>query len=195
MDTNAELQIEIAAGNERAFKMFFEKHRVKLYNYLLSIVKSREIAEEIVIDVFMKMWMGRDWIAEIQNMDAFLHKVAYNKALDFLRIAARNTALQKLVRHEMESVKEKEADFKVLEQECREIIGRAILQLSPRRRKIFTLSRVEGLSYDEIAQQLHLSRNTVRNSMAEAIRSIRLFLHKNHVQGIVALTCLLESRI
>ncbi|MCO5237439.1 MAG: RNA polymerase sigma-70 factor [Chitinophagaceae bacterium] len=195
MDTNAELQTEIAAGNEQAFKMFFEKHRVKLYNYLFSIVKSREIAEEIVIDVFMKIWMGRDWIAEVQNMDAFLHKVAYNKALDFLRIAARNSTLQRLVRHEMASVKEKEADFKVLEQECREIIERAILQLSPRRRKIFTLSRVEGMSYDEIAQQLHLSRNTVRNSMAEAIRSVRLFLHKNNVHGIVALTCLLESQI
>lgn len=194
MDSNIELQMEIASGNEKAFKIFFEKNRVKLFNYLFSIVKSKEIAEEIVIDVFVKIWMGRDWIAEIQNIDAFLHKVAYNKALDFLRVASRNAALQKLVRQEMEATKEREADFKVLEQECREIINQAILQLSPRRRKIFTLSRVEGLTYDEIAQQLQLSRNTVRNSMSEAIRSIRLFLLKNNVSSIMLLASIIKSK-
>lgn len=194
MYSNAVLQSEIASGNEEAFKMLFEKHRGKLYNYLFSIVKSKEIAEEIVIDVFMKMWTGRELMTDIQNMDAFLHKVAYNKALDFLRIASRNAALQKLVRREMEYVKEKEADHKMLEQECQEIIGQAIRQLSPRRRTVFTLSRIDGLSYDEIAQKLHLSRNTVRNTMAETLRSIRSFLHKNNISSLIILTSLLRSQ-
>lgn len=194
MDSNATLQSEIASGNEEAFKTLFEKHRGKLYNYLFSIVKSKEIAEEIVIDVFMKMWTGRELMTDIQNMDAFLHKVAYNKALDFLRIASRNAALQKLVKREMEYVKEKEADHKMLEQECQEIIDQAIRQLSPRRRTIFTLSRVDGLSYDEIAQKLHLSRNTVRNTMAETFRSIRSFLHKNNISSLIMLSLWLKSQ-
>lgn len=194
MYSNATLQSEIASGNEEAFKMLFEKHRGKLYNYLFSIVKSKEIAEEIVIDVFMKMWTGRELMTDIQNMDAFLHKVAYNKALDFLRIASRNAALQKLVRREMEYVKEKEADHKMLEQECQEIIDQAIRQLSPRRRTVFTLSRIDGLSYDEIAQKLQLSRNTVRNTMAETLRSIRSFLHKNNISSLFILTLLLRSQ-
>lgn len=186
------LQAEIASGNEDAFKTLFEKHRAKLYNYIFSIVKSKEIAEEIVIDVFMKMWTGKELIMGIQNMDAFLHKVAYNKALDFLRIASRNAALQKLVRSEMESAREKEADHKVLEQEYKEIIDQAILQLSPQRKMVFHLSRVEGLSYDEIAQKMQLSRNTVRNTMAETLRTIRSFLHKNNINGLVLLTILLR---
>ncbi|MFT3947415.1 MAG: RNA polymerase sigma-70 factor [Agriterribacter sp.] len=170
-----------------------KKHRGKLYNYLYSIVKSKEIAEEIVLDVFMKMWTGRELIMHIENMDAFLHKVACNKALDFLRIASRNEALQKLARREMELAKEKEADHKMLEQECREIIDQAIQQLSPQRRMVFTLSRMHGLSYDEIAQKLQLSRNTVRNTMAETLRSLRTFLHKNNISSLLLVMLLVQS--
>jgi len=86
MVTDAELQMQIAEGDESSFQRLFERHRDKLFNYLFSIVKSREIAEELVIDVFLRLWIGRELLTEIQNMDAFLHKVAYNKAIDFLRI-------------------------------------------------------------------------------------------------------------
>lgn len=185
MHSDAALLAEIAAGNETAFKMLFEKHKDKLYNYLLAIVKSKEIAEEIVLDVFLKIWTGRELITGIQNMDAFLHKVACNKALDFLRIASRNASLQKLVQREMESVKVKEADYNMLEQEYREIIDQAIQQLSPQRRTVFTLSRMHGLTYDEIARQLHLSRNTVRNTMAETLHALRSFLQKNNVNSLL----------
>lgn len=190
MHSDLTLQMEIASGNEAAFKIFFEKHRSKLYNYLFSIVKSKEIAEEIVVDVFMKIWVGRELMPDIQNMDAFLHKVAYNKALDFLRMASRNAGLQKLVRREMENEKEKQADHKMLEQECNQIIHEAIQKLSPQRHIVFTLSRMHGLSYDEIAQKLNLSRNTVRNTMAETLRSIRTFLRTNEMGQIILIILL-----
>ena len=184
MHTDAILQIEIASGSQAAFQQLFERHRGKLYNYLLSVVKSREIAEEIVTDVFLKIWMGRDLITDIQNMDAFLHKVACNKALDFLRMASRNAALQKLVKREIELTKEREADYRIQERECKAIINRAIQQLSPQRRMVFTLSRMGELSYDEIAQQLNLSRNTVRNTMAETLRFLRTYLRNNNISSL-----------
>jgi len=126
-------------------------------------------------------------------MDAFLHKVAYNKALDFFRIASRNAALQKLIRREMEEAREKQADHRLQEWECKEIINRALERLSPQRRVIFSLSRMEGLSYDEIAEKLHLSRNTVRNTIAETLRSLRSYL-KEHEINAVLLFCFLVSR-
>jgi len=193
MPDDAVLQSEIALGNQDAFRVLFEKHRDKLYNYLCTVVKSKEIAEEIVIDVFLKIWTGRELITEIRNMDAFLHKVAYNKALDFFRIASRNAALQKLIRREMEEAREKQADHRLQEWECKEIINRALERLSPQRRVIFSLSRMEGLSYDEIAEKLHLSRNTVRNTIAETLRSLRSYL-KEHEINAVLLFCFLVSR-
>lgn len=186
--TDAELQMQIAAGDESSFQLLFERHRAKLFNYLLSILKSKEIAEELVIDVFLRLWTGRELLTEIQNMDAFLHKVAYNKAIDFLRIASRNASLQKLVRREiMASSKERSADYRLQEQEYREIIRRAIHQLSPQRRLVFMLSRVEGLTYDQIAERLNLSRNTVRNTLAETLRSIRSHLRKHGINPILLL--------
>lgn len=187
MFTDIQLQEQVASGDESAFQLLFERHRSKIYNYLLSIIKSREITEELVIDVFLKLWVGRELIMEIRNMDAFLHKVAYNKAIDFLRITSRNTALQKVVKREIESNREREADYKLQEQEYREIINRAIQQLSPQRKIIFTLSRVEGLSYDQIAKQLHLSRNTVRNTLSDTLRSIRSFLINNEISPVLLL--------
>jgi RNA polymerase sigma-70 factor (ECF subfamily) len=99
-------------------------------------------------------------------------------------MASRNAALQKLLKREIELTKAREADYKIQEQECKAIINRAIQQLSPQRRMVFTLSRMGGLSYDEIAQQLNLSRNTVRNTMAETLRSLRTYLHNNNINSI-----------
>jgi RNA polymerase sigma-70 factor (ECF subfamily) len=186
MDKDSVLLHEIAAGNEAAFKALFEAHYEKLFNYLFRITKSREIAEELVIDVFLKLWTGRELVKEIQNLDGFLYKVAYNKALDFFRIASRNARLQKLIIHEMENDNAREADYDLLENDYRDILNNAIRQLSPQKRLIFTLSRKEGLTHEEIARQLHLSRNTVRNTIAESLKSIRQFLldrefyKKNH---------------
>lgn len=189
----AALHSEIALGNQEAFREFFDNHRTKLYNYLYTVVKSKEIAEEIVIDVFLKLWTGRELITEIQNMDAFLHKVAYNKALDFFRIASRNAILQKFVRREMEALREKQSDNKLQEWECKDIINKALERLSPRRRVIFTLNRIDGLSYDEIAEKLQLSRNTVRNTMAETLRSLRSYFRENEINSYLVILFLLNN--
>lgn len=163
----------VAEGDETAFKCIFEMHREKLYNYLFRITKSREISEEIVIDVFVKLWMGRELIQDIHNLDAFLRKVAHNKALDYFRIASRNHALQKMIRQEIEMAQESAADHQVLSKESDEIFHNAIKKLSPQRRIVFTLSRVEGLTHEEIAQKLNLSRNTVRNTISDTLRHMK----------------------
>ncbi len=174
------LLYEISLGNETAFRTLFENHRNKLYNYLFRITKSREIAEEIVIDVFLKLWTGRDLIVEIKNIEGFLHKVACNKAIDFFRLAARNKRLQNLVYREITSDTEKFADHNVLESECQDILNKALQQLSPQRRLVFSLSREHGLTHEEIASKLNLSRNTVRNTITEGLKVIRQFLKEHH---------------
>jgi DNA-directed RNA polymerase specialized sigma24 family protein len=68
----------------------------------MRITKSHEIAEEIVVDVFLKLWMGRELTLHIRNMEAFLSTVACNKAMNFFRLTARNQRLQKVVEESME---------------------------------------------------------------------------------------------
>jgi len=181
MYTESELLTQIANGNETAFKHFFELHKGKLYNYLLKVTKSQQIADEILIDVFFKIWMGRELITEVQNMDSFLFTVAKNKALDFFKMVARNKKLQRYFAYEMDERKVKESDSVLLENECNQIFRNAIGQLSPKRKEIFILSRERGLTHEQIAQHLNLSKNTVRNTMAESLRTIRHFLLKSGI--------------
>jgi RNA polymerase sigma-70 factor (ECF subfamily) len=172
---------EIAAGNEAAFELLFEQQRGRLYNYMLKITKSKVVAEEIVLDIFLKLWIGRDLLPEIKNMDAFLNKVAYNKALDFLKIASRKKEFHKVIAKQIEMTQQQEADHKLLDSEYDSILKKALDQLSPQRRLIFTLSRMEGLNNEEIAKQLHLSRNTVRNTLHESLNSIKEYLRQNNL--------------
>jgi RNA polymerase sigma-70 factor (ECF subfamily) len=192
MERDAHLLSAIASGDEVAFRQLFDLYRDKVYNYMLHVTKSPAIAEEIVLDVFLKLWIGRELIQEIRDMDAFLHKVAYNKAIDFFRMAAKEKNLQKAIEQKMQDSKEKEADYKLIQSEYQQIINKAIEQLSPQRRLIFTLSRMDGLTHDEIAQQLQLSRNTVRNTIADTLKSIRDFLQGAGIYSNLLILLLLK---
>ncbi|MDH7461159.1 RNA polymerase sigma-70 factor [Chitinophagaceae bacterium 26-R-25] len=169
---DAELLKSISEGDESAFERFFVAYRDKLYNYLFRITKSNEIAEELVIDVFLKFWLRREMVAEIEDLDAYLHKMAYNKALDFFRQASRHTELQKLISRQME-ITVKDADHVLLEHEYQNILSGAIEKLSPQRKLIFTMSRVDELSHEEIASKLNLSEHTVKNAIVKSLQVLR----------------------
>lgn len=185
-DTEKQLLQQIADGHEPSFRVLYDRYWARLYNYLMRITKSHEITEEIVTDVFLKLWTGRELLQNIQHMDGFLRRVAYNKAMDFFKISSRDARLQQVIAGRMADAADADADRRLLENEYRHILQQAIQQLSPQRRLIFTLSREEGLTHEQIARQLHLSRNTVRNSMAEALKSIRQYLHKHDIDTYIA---------
>ncbi|MBA2561605.1 MAG: hypothetical protein H0V14_01575 [Chitinophagaceae bacterium] len=69
---------QIAEGNEKAFKSLFDTYRSRLFYYISRFVKSDQVAEELVMDVFLKIWMGRELVKQIENFDAFLFRVAHN---------------------------------------------------------------------------------------------------------------------
>lgn len=175
-----ELLHRLAGGDEHAFQAIFETHRAKLFNYLLTIVKSREVAEEIVADVFLKIWFGRELATEIVNIDAFLFRVGYHKALNFLRLASRRRELQRLVEYEIEKTVSNPAEDKMTREEYRRLLNLAIEQLTPQRKLVYQMSRVEGLTHDEIAKRLDLSPNTIKNHVTEASKFIREFLRSTY---------------
>src|SRR4028119_1009115 len=100
----------IATGDEPAFKTLFEKYRNKLYTYLKGITKSPEVSEEIVMDIFLKIWIARKTAVEIQHFDSFLFRIAHNKAIDFLRALHRDQTLFNLVWEEVHFAATQTAD-------------------------------------------------------------------------------------
>lgn len=173
--------IKIKEGDEFYFNVIFEKYRNQLFTYLYKVSKSKEIAEEIVLDVFLKLWHGREAITEIQKLESFLYTIAHNKAIDFFRAAKRSPVLQEAVWDAITNVASAEsADNRLQHHNLELLIKEAISQLSPQRRKVFELRQEHGLSYAEIADALNLSPNTVRNHLAASVEFIREYLRKNN---------------
>lgn len=180
--TTAELYQLIAGGDEQAFHFVYEQHWRKLFRFLYRMTKSREVAEELVADVFLKLWIGRELVPEIHNLDGFLYQIGRRKALDFLRLTARQSSLQKVVSLQMISevlASTERPDQSLIEEEYRSTIEAAILQLSPQRKKIFIMSREEGMTHEEIGRELNLSPKTIKRTISDALESIRTYL-KEH---------------
>ena len=174
-----DLLSQISEGNEKAFRILFAKYYEQLFNYILAFIKVRQITEEIVMDVFLKIWIGRDIIIRIEKFDSFLFRVAHNKSIDFLRSVARDPKFQDLLWDQIQLVTNVQADSSVLIHEYESKLREAVSLLPPQRKKIYQLSREQDMTHDQIAVHLNLSRYTVNNHIVEAQKFIRAYLSKN----------------
>src|ERR1700685_2025915 len=157
------------------FKRLFDSYKNRIYGYVLAIAHSPYAAEEITQEIFIKLWLCRDLFPDVENLDGYIFTIARNRTLNHLRKAAYDTRLlkelQELARPQSNNVEER-----ALVTEYDQLLRDALSRLSPQRRLVFQLSRDRGLNHEEIAQQLHLSRNTVQNHLVEALRFIRSYL-------------------
>lgn len=167
---------QIAERDELAFKTLFDSYRDRLYHYIHGMIKSKEVAEELVMDVFLKLWLGKELVNQIENLDAFLFRVAYNKSIDFLRRAARDPRFRDLLWDEMQLAGGMYADQPMITREYEAKLREAVGLLSPQRRLVYALSRDKGLSHVDIALKLQLSKHTVSNHIVEAQKFIRSYL-------------------
>lgn len=159
----------------RSFKRLFDSYKNRVYGYVLAIAHSPYAAEEITQEIFIKLWMCRDLLHEVENLDGYIFTVARNRTLNYLRKAAYDTRLLRELR-ELVSPQHNNVEERALVAEYDQLLRNALSELSPQRRLVFQLSRDGGLNHEEIAEQLHLSRNTVKNHMVEALRFIRSYL-------------------
>lgn len=174
--------------------IIFTSYYEQLFNYTFSIVKSRQVAEELVMDVFLKIWLGKEIIPRIENFNAFIFRVAHNKSIDFLRSVARDPKFQDLLWEHIQVSGANHADSAIMVREYEVKLREAVDLLSPQRKKIYLMSREQDMTHDEIAVQLNLSRNTINNHIVDAQRFIRSYLIKN-CELAFSLTILFEMII
>ena len=163
-----ELLTRITAGDHLAFTELFDLYHHHLGSFIYNITKSRELAEEISLDVFLKIWISREALSEVKNFKAYLFTVSRNAAISGLR-----KIINERTKH-IEWIKgpAPDDDDAVEKENYLSLIDEAINYLSPQRKKIYLLSREQGLKYDEIADQLGISRHTVRAHIQQAVDSI-----------------------
>lgn len=169
----------VAAGDEQAFRQLFDTFHDRLFLFIREFIHSGQVAEELVLDVFMKIWLGRDLLPQVQDFRAFLYRIARNKALDFFRAAARNSRLREHLAKELRLANEAGADSALMVKEYEALVREAISLLSPQRKQAYLLSREQHLSHDEIASRMQISRATVNSHIVEAQRFIREHLARH----------------
>ncbi|HKO80559.1 MAG TPA: RNA polymerase sigma-70 factor [Chitinophagaceae bacterium] len=168
-----ELQTRIANNDETAFTQLYLHFGKKLIHFSISLVRSKEIAEELVEDVFVKLWANRDHITEIENLTVYLYVAVKNKSLNALSQKAKE-----LVAASFDYLDTTVDEFATDPYDLMitaEMMGRmhqAIESLPPRCKMIFKLIREDGLRYKEVGDILNISINTIDAQMAIAVKKI-----------------------
>lgn len=179
-----ELLFEVASGNENAFRQLFELYHQQLGAYIYRLTDSAELAEEIVQDTFLKIWINREVLANIKSFKAYLFVVSKNYALNCLRKLAKERSLTAEWNDNVIGAIAVEEDEKY--DRYYGLLDHAINHLPPQQKAVYLLSRQQHLKYNEIADKLNLSRETVKKYLQIAIASIT-----SYVQANIDLTALL----
>lgn len=183
----------IAAGDETAFELFFERTRVRVYALAYRWTKSAFAAEEITQDVFISVWTGRRHLSAVRDAETYFSTIIYNKIYRHLRKeATKARVLQLSSRSAPESSNETEETVYINDGE--RFVNKALEHLSPKKRLIYHLSRKEGKSYEEIADALRLSPHTVKSHLTHALKFIRNYMKDNVLSIVWLIMALLAGK-
>ncbi|MCW8313183.1 MULTISPECIES: RNA polymerase sigma factor [Sphingobacterium] len=166
-------------GDLNSFNEIYFQYSPKIYVRLIRLVKDQTIAEEILQDVFTRIWLHREKIDPTKGFVSFLNHISDNLAMDFFRKVQRDKALQleiwasaiELYYHTEE---------KLFLKDKQQILSKAIDSLSPKRKEILMLNKFEDKSYKEIADLLGISVSTVSNQLVSALKDIKEYIQKNY---------------
>ena len=171
-----ELLMQVAEGDEKAFRQVFELYAKLLYPFLFRTVKSSVLAEELIQEVMLRVWINRDKLPGINYPRQWIFKIATNLAFTSIqRKITEGQAIDTLSK-QVKETENLESDLQL--RELKRHIREAVNKLPVARRRIYQLSREEGMSRDEIASHLQISPSTVKNSIVSALKFIREHLEK-----------------
>ena len=172
------LFLQIAAGDESAFRLLFDLYKRQLFSFAWQLCHSAVDAEEVVQDIFLKLWEQREKLSEVSFPRKYIYTMARNRALDLLGKIARDDRMIREVWVNM-TQSANPTEQLLYAEESRKLIQEALSQLSEKKQTIFALSRKEGLSHQEIAIRLNLSVQTVKNIITEVLKHIQYILSQH----------------
>ena len=178
---------QIINGDEQSFRKIYEEYYMQIFLFSIRLIKSKDGAEDITQQVFIKVWETRDRIDLEKNFKSYLFTITRNLILDTFKKASRDRLLMEKIYDGMKVYDEDSLQI-LLQKEITRLHHKAIENLPGQRKIIYKLSREEEMNYKDIASALGISKNTVRNQISDAIRSVREYI-KSH-SGIAYLIVL-----
>jgi RNA polymerase sigma-70 factor (family 1) len=172
------LLLRASEGDENAFAQLFKTHYNQLGDFIMRITESRPLTQEIVQDVFLKIWINRHSLSTIHCFKAYLMVVARNHAFNCLKQIAREKNRKRVWENEVLHHALHPAEESTL-RDTGQLLDEAVELLPPRQKNVYLLSRREGISQEGIAQKLNISHETVKKHMVLALRFLKNHLRTN----------------
>ncbi len=172
LHTEKELVKKLKDGDSFAFEVLFYKYRNKIKGFALKIVPAQIDPEEIVQEVFVRVWLKKEAIDPEKDFQSYLFSIAKHLVLDHLKSAV-NRKLYFVGEHFQQDLVEEDGLEASISEETEAKLQKLINEIPERRREIFRLSRFEGLSYKQIAERLNISENTVDSQIRNALAFLR----------------------
>jgi RNA polymerase sigma-70 factor, ECF subfamily len=184
-DFDKEILNHIKNGNKPVFEILFKSYYDPLCKSILIFVKHQYLAEEIVQDTFLKLWEGKDNLNVETSWKSFLFRCVHNNCINYLKTNQIKQLHSEAIQNEiiyhaeimMRNFSETALDI-ICSNELDDYLDHAIQELPEQCREIFTLNRFEQMSYQEIAQKLDISINTVKTQMVRALDKLRVAFNK-----------------
>lgn len=178
--TTALLLQKVEAGDQLAFRELYHIYNTRLHYFAFALVKTREAAEEIVEDVFIRLWNQRSTITTINNLRIYLYTATKNTALNYLAKKAKENIVEPFDNIDITLQETGISPEQIMiTAETYKKIRQAVETLPPRCKMIFKLIREDGLRYKEVAEILNISINTIDAQMAIAIQRITEAVRKD----------------
>lgn len=168
-----EIIVNIRNGDVKSFKLLFDSYYSKLCEFVIGFVRSSEVAEDVVQDLFLKVWDQRYKWYPGGSVRSFLFKCARNAAIDYLRKQKIRKTYMAEIYVDIEDDISKRPDRQLENEEIQKRLRRVLDGLSERQRTVFILNRIYDLTYREIADIHGISIKTVETHMGRALKVIR----------------------
>ena len=171
-----EILLRIADGDTIAFGMVFNHYYHHLYTVALIYTKIHELSEDIVQQVFLRIWEKRAGLTGICDFESFLFISTRNEIVNCLRKQVVRRKYTAHIKEMFEAESSCTPEQYLIARQRLDVVQKAIRQLPPKQQQVWKLSREKGLSYEDIAAQLGIAIPTVKGHVSSALRSIRQFL-------------------
>lgn len=181
-----ELLNRLAGGDENAFVTLFNAYQDYIFKVVYQFVKSQALAEELVQDIFLKVWQERQKLPHVQHFQNWLFILARNHLLRYLHRMALERKVRRVWTDER-PLNENSTDYKLRNSQFNELLQETISNLPPQQQAVLRLAKEQYLTYEEIAQRLSISPNTVRIHMSKALEAVRRALKDKGIEFVLLL--------
>lgn len=168
----------IAKDDQLAFRKLYDHYRNRVYSVAYKLTRSSNTANEIVEDVFLKIWLRRTDLFKIHDFSAYLFIITRNDTYKVLKRIAKNYKFT-LINDDDQTLAHNDTEEQLIYKDYREILDGVVGQLPKQQKLVFKLIKEEGFRREEVARLLNLSPETVKFHLSQAVKKVRFFCQSN----------------